>query len=829
MNTKKPAKGNPKKITPKSRRKSPVKDAAVKNAAVKNTAKTSPKKSTKKSPQTTADLFSSNSHSGSVQPVEFQDALSERYLTYALSTIMSRSLPDARDGLKPVHRRLLYTMHRMGLQPKSSFRKSARIVGNVMGRFHPHGEASIYDALARMAQDFSLRWPLAEGQGNFGSIDGDPPAAMRYTEVRMSQMAMRLLEGIDEETVNLQPNYDESEMEPILLPGGFPCLLANGAQGIAVGMSCSVPPHNLDDLCRALLRLLRRPNVQHKTLMECIPGPDFPTGGELAENPETISEVYLQGRGQLRLRARWHSEKVAKVAKGGGWQLVVYEIPYQVSKSRLVTRLSELVDSKRGGLLRAVYDESDESIRLVLIPVDYETDPAVLMEQLYRQCDLEVRVPVHLNALDSSGAPQTFSLKGLLDAYLEHRFEVLRRRTAYRLRQTELRLELLEGFLRLFDNFEEAIRIIRHKDDPAPALAKRFRLNERQVQAVLDLRLRALRRLEEARLREESKALLKKKSEYKKLLRDPAQQRLAIEGEVKALLAELGAKTEYGKRRTQIGVAPPEIESKSSNGISAEVSLSVDVEQGAVVVSQKDWIRFVRGSPDFPSLRFRDGDALAHYAYGGGFFALLASNGRCYALESAKLPGVRGYGEPLRMLINLDESVHIVGIIALRSGGRAILAAGDGRGFITSHESLYSRTRNGIQIMSLPNGVEAKAIANLNADDDLLASLSSENRLLILPLSEIPELARGRGVILQKVRNNATLSAVLGVQSKHGMSWPISSAPTHSDKTRPKRTEPDLSQWLGKRAQSGRKSPRGLAPDKMRAAEAESNNINPDE
>ncbi|MDA7982891.1 MAG: DNA topoisomerase 4 subunit A [Alphaproteobacteria bacterium] len=790
----------------------------------KKTTKTAPKKGTKTAPKKTgkkatktkgktktkaktkssSDLFSSDSDSAageSIETVEFREALSERYLTYALSTIMSRSLPDARDGLKPVHRRLLYSMHRMGLRPDASFRKSARVVGNVMGRFHPHGEASIYDALVRMSQDFSLRWPLAEGQGNFGSIDGDPAAAMRYTEVRMSAMALRLLDGIDEDAVDFRPSYDDSETEPVLLPGGFPSLLANGAQGIAVGMSCSVPPHNLEELCRALLCLLKSPNARHATLMSFIPGPDFPTGGELAEDADTISEVYREGRGQLRLRARWRREEVSR----GRWQVVVYEVPYQTAKSRLVARLSEFAESRGGGLLRAVHDESDESVRVVLVPGDYDTDAAALMERLYRRSDLEVKVPVHLNALDADGAPRTFSLKGLLEVYLSHRFEVLRRCTGFRLERAELRLELVEGFLRLFDNFEAAIRIIRGEDDPAAVLAKRFKLNDRQVQAVLDLRLRALRKLEEARLREERESLLDERRGYRRLLREEGLQREAIAAEVKGLMSALGVKTEFGARRTLIGAAPADVESDASAGEGGAVTLPAPGGElaGVVVISRKDWVRFVRGGAggaggagdvDVSSLRFRDGDGPAFSVGGGEFFGVLGSDGRCYVLESGKLPGSRGYGEPLRMLINLGEEVRVVGVVSLYSGGRVLVAASDGRGFIVRHESLWGRTRGGVQVMTLPEGVEAVSLVDLAEGDEMAGCLSSGGKLLLFGLGEIPERARGRGVILQRLRGGEVLEGVFGMGEGGVFPWSSRGC--------------DISRWVGKRAQTGRKAPR---------------------
>ena len=746
-----------------------------------------------------------DSSAGAVSSVSFVEALKERYITYALSTITARSLPDVRDGLKPVHRRLLYAMLRLRLRDDEPFRKSARVVGDVIGRFHPHGEVAVYDALVRLAQDFSMRLPLIEGQGNFGAIDGDSAAAMRYTEARLSPAGRLLMEGLDEDTVDFRETYDASEREPVVMPAGFPNLLANGAQGIAVGMSCSIPPHNLAEVCRALRHLLKSPKARHGSLMEFIPGPDFPTGGVIVEPTETLSEIYKSGRGQIRLRARWQEESKLR----GTRRIIVNEIPYQVPKARLIARLAELLDEKKIANFKGLQDESGETVRIVLTLSG--DDPQETMEALFRASDLESRIQVNLNALTAEGNPYRFSLGELLLAYLDHRFVVVRRQAKFRLERTEERLELVEGFLALFENLDAAIRIIRKDENPAAALAKKFRLSERQAEAVLNLRLRALRRLEEAKLREEHKTLLADKRTYSSLLRDKEKQRQKINEELKELESRFAPKTEIGRRRTDFGTPPVAV--AAVRPTVEEALAPVRGERIAIVLSAKDWIRAAQGAMPTPdAIKFRDGDSLflTASARSSSRLAVLGSNGRCYPLEAERLPSMRGYGESLRLLTALPSEARPVAILPLVAGGRAIIAASDGRGFVVPHEALHTRLKGGIQVLNLRDGVEATAGAVLAAGDDTLACASSDKRLLLLPLTDLPVLKRGRGVILQKQKPDTKLSAVAGLAQGQGLSWV-----TLKDK---KHRLTDCEKWLGKRAQSGRKFPRNLSVEALRLA-----------
>ena len=833
--TKKPTRKSDKKLDKKLDNKSVKKlgnksdNKSVKKAANK-TSKKAAKKSTdkksagKKSPKKSSlgasgqevlfEDFSApkrkapnDNGAGAVSSVSFVEALKERYITYALSTITARSLPDVRDGLKPVHRRLLYAMLRLRLRDDEPFRKSARVVGDVIGRFHPHGEVAVYDALVRLAQDFSMRLPLIEGQGNFGAIDGDSAAAMRYTEARLSPAGRLLMEGLDEDTVDFRETYDASEREPVVMPAGFPNLLANGAQGIAVGMSCSIPPHNLVELCRALRHLLKSPKARHGSLMEFIPGPDFPTGGVIVESPETLSEIYKSGRGQIRLRARWHEESKSR----GTSRIIVDEIPYQVPKARLIARLAELLDEKKIANFKGLQDESGETVRIVL-NLGGE-NPQETMEALFRASDLESRIQVNLNALTAEGAPHRFSLGELLLAYLDHRFVVIRRRAKFRLERTEERLELVEGFLALFKNLEAAIRIIRKEENPVAALMKKFRLSERQAEAVLNLRLRALRRLEETRLREEHKSLLADKRTYGALLRDKEKQRQKIHEELKELESRFSSKTELGRRRTDFGEPPAA--TATVRPTVEEALAPVRGERIAIVLSAKDWIRATQGAMPAPdAIKFRDGDSLSltASARSSSRLAVLGSNGRCYPLEAERLPSMRGYGESLRLLTGLPSEARPVAILPLVAGGRAIIAASDGRGFVVPHEALHTRLKGGIQVLNLRDGVEATAGAVLAEGDDTLACASSDKRLLLLPLDELPVLKRGRGVILQKQKSDTKLLAVAGLAQGQGLTWVTPKGKKHR--------LTDCEKWLGKRAQSGRRFPRNLSVEALRLAHA---------
>jgi len=728
---------------------------------------------------------------GEVRSTQFADALSERYLSYALSTIMARSLPDVRDGLKPVHRRLLHAMRELRLDPDQGFKKCARIVGDVMGKYHPHGDAAIYDALVRLAQEFAARYPLVDGQGNFGNIDGDNAAAMRYTEARMTAVAELLLEGIDEDAVDFRPTYDGEGEEPVVLPANFPNLLANGAQGIAVGMATSIPPHNVGELADALLHLIDHPEARIDTLVRFIPGPDLPTGGVLVEPRESIVATYASGRGSFRLRARWHAEKL----KGGVYQVVVSEIPYQVQKARLIERIAELLLERKLALLADVRDESADDIRLVLEPRSRNVDPEVLMETLFRQTELEVRVPLNMNVLEGGLTPRVMSLREVLSAYLDHRQDVLVRRSRHRLGKIEERLEILEGFRIAYLNLDKVIRIIREEDEPKPVMMRRFKLSETQVEAVLNMRLRALRRLEEIAIREEHKVLSAERGELKALLKDEGKRWKRVGEELKALKAKFGPKTALGKRRTEIGTAPA-VE---------EVPLEAYVEREPITVicSEKGWIRSVKGHlADASELKYKEGDRgkFVIPAETTDKLLVFATNGRFYTLGCDKLPGGRGFGEPLRLMIELANDQEVVHMRVYKPEEKLIVAAEDGRGFVVKAEDAFAQTRTGKQVLNLEAGREAAACAPVVGD--WLALLGENRKLLLFRLAEVPEMARGRGVILQRYKDGG-LSDVKSFSLEEGLTCRT------GERTR-SFTKAELKDWLGARAQAGRLPPTGF-------------------
>ncbi len=727
---------------------------------------------------------------GEIRTVRFSDALEERYLAYALSTIMARSLPDVRDGLKPVHRRLLYAMRQLRLNPDQGFKKSARVVGDVIGKFHPHGDQSIYDALVRLAQDFSLRYPLIDGQGNFGNVDGDNAAAMRYTESRLTEAAMALLEGIDEDTVDFRPTYDGAEEEPVVLPASLPNLLANGAQGIAVGMASAIPPHNLAELCDALVHLIKHPRATMAKLVELVPGPDFPTGGVLVEGRESIVEAYKTGRGAFRVRARWHSEKL----KGGGYLVVVTEIPYQVQKSRLVEKIAELLAARKLAVLNDVRDESAAEIRLVLEPKSRNVDPVVLMESLFRQTDLETRVSLNMNVLDAEHTPRVMSLKEVLQAFLDHRQEVLLRRTRYRLEQIARRLEVLDGYLIAYLNIDEVIRIIRGEDEPKAILMKRFELSDVQAEAILNMRLRALRKLEEEGIRKEHAALTEERADLKKLLKDEDRRWGVIAAQIGQIKQRFGPKTELGRRRTEIGDAPPDV----------VVPLEAVVEREPVTLlcSAKGWIRAMKGhQEDVSDAKYKEGDRgrFALRAMTTDKLLMFATNGRFYTIGVDKLPGGRGFGEPVRLMIDLPNDQDIVALYVHQPERKLLVASSAGRGFVVPEDEVIAQTKNGKQVLNLAEGEEAAACSPVVGDS--VAVIGENRKLLVFPLEELPEMTRGRGVILQKYKDGG-LWAVNTFTLADGLSWTTSGGRT--------RTETDLTAWIGKRAQAGRLPPKGF-------------------
>ncbi len=716
-------------------------------------------------------------------------ALGERYLSYALSTIVSRSLPDVRDGLKPVHRRLLYAMRQLKLEPGSGYKKSARVVGDTIGQYHPHGEASIYDALVRLAQDFAQRYPLIDGQGNFGNVDGDNAAAMRYTEARLTEAAGLMLQDIDRDTVGFRSTYDGTGEEPIVLPAAFPHLLANGAQGIAVGMATSIPPHNVAEICDALLHLIKAPNARIETIVDLVPAPDFPTGGILCESKESLIEAYRSGRGSFRVRAKWEVE----TAKGGAWRIIVTEIPFQVAKSRLIEKIATLLQEKKLSLLEDISDESATDIRIILVPKNRNVDPQYLMEQLFRQTDLETRFPLNLNVIDAEQMPRVLSLIEALRAYLDHRREVLVRRSTCRQQEISRRLSVLDGYLIAYLNIDEIIRIIRGEDEPKPILMKKWKLTDDQADAILNLRLRALRRLEEIEIKTEHQTLSAEEKELKALLSDEARQWKKIAVEIAELKKLYDPKTDLGRRRTTLSDAPAEI--------SIPDTALVDREPVTILCSSKGWIRTMKGHVEENSeIKYKEGDRSRFHIQCESIDKLLifGTNGKFYTLSVDRLPGGRGHGEPLRLMIDLGNDQDIVQILVLRAGQKLLVASADSRGFVVRADDVVAQTKSGKQVLSLPDGVEAQLC--VPADGDSIACIGENRKLLVFPLDQVPEMARGRGVLLQRHKDGGLLDAKVFFR-RDGLSWRL------GDKVR---TQTDLRDWLGDRANAGRLPPAGF-------------------
>ena len=732
--------------------------------------------------------------------VQLRSALEERYLAYALSTIMGRALPDARDGLKPVHRRILYGMQVLRLDPTTAFKKCAKIVGDVMGDFHPHGDQAIYDALVRLAQDFSSRYPLVDGQGNFGNIDGDPAAAYRYTEARMTDVAKLLLEGIDENTVDLRDNYSGEKQEPIVLPAAFPNLLANGAQGIAVGMATSIPPHNVAELCDAALHLIAHPAAEAAQLMEFVKGPDFPTGGVVVDEPAAIAENYRIGRGSFRLRARWAVEDAGR----GTWVIVVTEIPYGVQKSRLVERLAEVVNEKKSPLIADVRDESAEDVRVVIEPRSKTVDSRLLMEHLFRLTELEARIPLNLNVLVDGVVPRVVGLAEALKQWLDHRRVVLVRRSRYRLGEIERRLEVLAGMLIVFLNLDEVIRIIREEDEPKVSLRATFGLTDLQAEYVLDTRLRSLRRLEEMQLRKEHDSLTREKEGLQALVESESAQWKAVAGQVREVKRKYGPNTPLGRRRTSFEEAP------QFNG-SVQAQAMIEREPVTVVVSEKGWIRALKGHiAETGTLTFKGDDRLsiAFFTETTAKIIVLATDGRVFSLDVSKLPSGRGYGEPLRLMAELGEDEDVATVLPYEEGGTVLVASTDGRGFVVPMSELAVGTRKGKSLMN-PNA-PAKAKLMVPARGDHVAVVSNDRHFLVFPLSQVPEMARGKGVILQ--RSPRGLSDARVFTMAEGLQWRDKSGRTWTVAAK------DLQSWIGKRADRGHLPPKGF-PRNNRFAE----------
>jgi topoisomerase-4 subunit A len=725
---------------------------------------------------------------GAERETRLADALSERYLAYALSTITARSLPDVRDGLKPVHRRLLWAMRQLRLDPEAGFKKCARIVGDVMGKYHPHGDAAIYEAMVRLAQDFAARYPLVEGQGNFGNIDGDNPAAMRYTEARLTEVAQALLEGIEEDAVDFRATYDGEEREPIVLPAAFPHLLANGAAGIAVGMATSIPPHNAGELCAAALELVRKPDVGTDQLLRHIKGPDFPTGGILVESAEAMREAYETGRGGFRVRAKWEVEK----GKAGSWVIIVTEIPYQVQKARLIEQIAQLLEEKKLPLLADLRDESTEQVRIVLEPKSRNVEPAVLMETLFRATALESRFSLNMNVLDADRTPRVMSLKEVLRAWLDHRHEVLQRRTNHRLGAIARRLEILDGYLIAYLNLDEVIRIIREEDEPKPRLMERFGLNDTQAEAILNMRLRALRRLEEMEIRKEHKKLSAEQKKLQALMKSEAARWETIAEEIESMRTRFGDGA-LGVRRTATGAILPEVV--------VDEAAFVEREPITVILSEKGWIRAQKGHVSLDGeLRFKEGDSLfiALHAETTDRLVLFSTNGKAFTLKADAIPRGRGDGQPVRLLLDLTNEDAVIAMFVHREGLRYLVAASDGKGFLVKGEDLLAEKRTGKQVLNVDPPAEAAVCAP--AEGDSIAVMGENRKLLIFPIDQVPEMTRGRGVQLQSYRDGGLADAKVFTR-KEGLSWAL------GERTR---VETDLRAWVGNRAGAGKAPPNGF-------------------
>ena len=715
-------------------------------------------------------------------------ALGERYLAYALSTITSRALPDVRDGLKPVHRRILFAMGQLNLSPTSPFKKSASVVGEVIGKYHPHGDQSIYDAMVRLAQDFAVRYPIVDGQGNFGSIDGDNAAAYRYTEARLTAVATSMLAGIDEDAVDFRQTYNQENEEPVVMPAAFPNLLANGSAGIAVGMATSIPPHNVGEVCGALLHLIKTPSARDDTLLNYIKGPDFPTGGAIVETGEAIAESYRTGRGGFRTRAKWQKEEGSR----GSYQIVITEIPYQVQKSKLIERIAALLLEKKLPLLEDIRDESAEDLRIVLEPKTRVVDPAMLMEQLFRQTELESRFPLNFNVIDATGAPRVMSLKEALQAFLDHRKDVLVRRSRHRLAQIARRMEILEGHLAAYLNLDKVIKIIREEDEPKPKLVQVFRLTDIQAEAILNMRLRNLRRLEEMEIRAEHKALKEESAGLRKLMGSDDLQWARIGEEVKDIDAKFGGKTPLGKRRTQFADAPVLADLPEESFIEREPI--------TVICSDKLWVRAMKGHVDRTAeIKFKEGDRGKFFLHAETTDKIIAfaTNGRFYTLGGDKLPGGRGMGEPIRLLIDLENDVDIVALFVHKPGRNLLVAATSGHGFIVPEDEVVAMTRKGKQVLNVSEGSEA-CVCTPAAGDTI--AVSGENRkVVIFPVTELPAMSRGKGLTLQKYKDGELVDAKVftlkeGLKDSNNRVW----------------TAAELSDWRGARANAGRLAPRGF-------------------
>jgi topoisomerase-4 subunit A len=740
-----------------------------------------------------------NGGDDNIEPVDLKKALEERYLAYALSTIMHRALPDVRDGLKPVHRRIMHAMRLLRLNPDQGFAKCARIVGEVMGKFHPHGDQSIYDALVRLAQDFSMRYPLVDGQGNFGNIDGDNAAAMRYTEARMTDVAVELLAGITEDAVDFRPTYNEEDEEPSVLPGAFPNLLANGSSGIAVGMATSIPPHNAAELLTAALLLIDRPQAATADLMSrsdeggLVQGPDFPTGGIIVDSRASILDAYETGRGGFRVRAKWHQEDQGR----GTWVLVVTEIPYGVQKSRLIEKTAELLLARRLPLLEDIRDESAEDIRVVLVPKSRTVDPGILMESLFKLTELESRFPLNMNVLSRGKVPNVLSLRDVLKEWLDHRRDVLVRRSKHRLAEIERRLEILGGYLIAYLNIDEVIRIIREEDEPKQVMMARWDLTDLQAESILNMRLRNLRKLEEFEIRKEFDALTEEKKQIEALLGSETKQWSTIKWEIAELRKRFGPDTEVGKRRTRFAEAP-------EHDLTDIHHAMIEREPVTVIVSEKGWLRAMKGHlSDYSTLTFKEGDALklAFPAQTTDKILVFTTGGKFYTIGADRLPGGRGHGEPIRIIVDMENDQDIVTAFVHAADRRLLVVSHQGNGFVVPESEVVANTRKGKQVMNVKAPDEAKTCIPVSGDH---AAIVGENRkMLVFPLAEIPEMTRGKGVRLQKYKDGGVLDLKTFTMAE-GLSWQDSADRTFN------RSQAELAEWIGARAAAGRMVPKGF-------------------
>ncbi|HVL20522.1 MAG TPA: DNA topoisomerase IV subunit A [Amaricoccus sp.] len=729
----------------------------------------------------------------------FDAALSERYLVYALSTITARSLPDVRDGLKPVHRRLLWAMRLLRLDPASGYKKCARVVGDVIGKYHPHGDQSVYDAMVRLAQDFALRYPLVDGQGNFGNIDGDNAAAYRYTEARLTAAAAALMEGLAEDAVDFRDNYDGSEREPVVLPAAFPNLLANGATGIAVGMATSIPPHNAAEILDAAVHLIDNPKTEASALMDFVSGPDFPTGGTIVDSAEAIAAAYATGRGAFRVRAKWEIEKGPQ----GSWTAVVTEVPYQVPKAKLIEQIAYLITEKKLPILADVLDESAEEIRVVLEPRSRTVDPQMLMDSLFRLTDLEVRIPLNLNVLDARRTPRVMSLKQVLGEWVRFQLEVLVRRSQHRVAKIDDRLELLEGYIIAFLNLDRVIQIIRTEDEPKPVMVAEFALSDRQAEAILNMRLRSLRKLEEMELRRERDALIAEREELQKLIDSPPRQRTRLKKDLAALRERYGPATELGRRRTLIEEAGP----------AREIPLEAMIEREpiTVIMSKRGWIRAMKGHVELSNpeaLKFKEGDTSQFFfhAFTTDKLLLASTAGRFYTLAADRLPGGRSFGEPVKLMVDIEGEGNAVALFRAADGEKLLVASSDGRGFVTTAAAALAETRKGKQVVNLRPGARLKVVRPIRPGDDYVAVIGDNRKMVVYPIAELPEMGRGQGVQLQRYRDGG-LSDAASFRFAEGLSWSMGG---ESGRTR---TEGDLNAWRTARGAAGRMPPMGFPRD----------------